>query len=180
LFGSESFTQIDSGWKFKDEIYKGGLTVKEYSLRDVTDQGVVISPLTIRVFQQSKYTQIVEILTAMSARLEVHDRVCIVAGTFRGLVKRVVDVHKDETIRFSCDNLLLYGIVTVSCWEVQRIFQLGDHVEVHCSEYKGLEGFIVAKGDLSAVVYVREGEVQAQSNYEVSPVWIIYVATQEI
>jgi hypothetical protein len=37
LFGSESLTQIDSGWKFKDEIYKGGLTVKEYSLHDVTD-----------------------------------------------------------------------------------------------------------------------------------------------
>jgi hypothetical protein len=37
LFGSESLTQIDSGWKFKDKIYKGGLMVKEYSLHDVTD-----------------------------------------------------------------------------------------------------------------------------------------------
>jgi transcription elongation factor len=88
-----------------------------------------------------------------------------------------VDVHKDKTIRFSCDNLPSYGIVMVSYWEVQRIFQLGDHVEIHCSEHKGLEGFIVVKGDLSAVVYVCEDEVQAQSNYEVSSVWIIYVTT---
>jgi hypothetical protein len=79
LFGSELLTQIDSGWKFKDEIYKGGLMVKEYSLHDVTDQGVVISPSTIRVFQQSQYTQIVEILNMMSVRLEVDDRVRIVA-----------------------------------------------------------------------------------------------------
>jgi transcription elongation factor len=136
--------------------------------------------LTIRVFQQSQYTQIVEILNAMSARLEVDNRVHIVAGTFRGLVRHVVDMHEDKTIRFSCDNLLSYGIVMVSCWEVQRIFQLGDHVEVHCGEHKGLEGFIVVKDDSSAVIYVHEGEAQAQSNYEVSPVWIIYVATQEI
>jgi ribosomal protein L24 len=168
LFGSESLTQIDSGWKFKDEIYKGGLTVKEYSLRDVTDQGVVISPSTISLFQRSQYTQIVEVLNAMSARLEVDDKVHIVAGTFRGLVGRVVDVHEDKTISFTCDNLSSYGIVTVYCWEVQRIFQLGDHVEVHCGEHKGLEGFIVAKDDSSAVVYVGEGEAQPQSNYEVS------------
>jgi Early transcription elongation factor of RNA pol II, NGN section len=127
LFGSKLLTQIDSGWKFKDKIYKRGLMVKEYSLYDVTDQGVVISPSTIRVFQQSQYTQIVEILNVMSARLEVDDRVHIVTGTFRGLVRHVVDVHEDKTIRFSYDNLPSYGIVTVSYWEVQRIFQLGDH-----------------------------------------------------
>jgi hypothetical protein len=32
-------------------------------------------------------------------------------------------------------------------------------VEVHCSEHKGLEGFIVAMDDSSAIVYVHEGEV---------------------
>jgi hypothetical protein len=53
LFGSESLTQIDSGQKFKDEIYKGGLMVKEYSLCDITNQGVVISASIISLFQQS-------------------------------------------------------------------------------------------------------------------------------
>jgi ribosomal protein L24 len=170
LFGSESLTQIDSGWKFKDEIYKGGLMVKEYSLRDVTNQGVVISASIISLFQQSQYTQIVKILNAMSARLEVDDRVRIVAGTFRGLVGHVIDVHEDKTISFSYNSLPSHSIATVSYWEVHRIFQLGDHVEVHCGEHKGLEGFIVVMDDSSAVIYVREGEAQSQSNYEVSSV----------
>jgi hypothetical protein len=50
----------------------------------------------------------------MSARLEVHNRVCIVTRIFRGLVGHVIDVHKDKTISFSCDSLPSHGIVTVS------------------------------------------------------------------
>jgi ribosomal protein L24 len=139
-------------------------------LHDVTDQGVVISTSIISLFQQSQYTQIVEILNVISARLGVGNRVQIVTGTFRGLVGHVIDVYEDKTISFSCNSLPSHGIVMVSYWEVQRIFQPGDHVEVHCSEHKGLKGFIVAKNGSLAVVYVCEGEAQPQYNYEVSSV----------
>jgi transcription elongation factor len=47
--------------------------------------------------------------------------------------------------------------VQVFIWEVVRVFDLGDHVEVHCSEHRGVEGFVISKDDVSVLLYVSEG-----------------------
>jgi transcription elongation factor len=104
----------------------------------------------------------------MSAKLEVGDRICVVLGTYRLLSGRINNICGNNTITFECDNFESYGVVQVFIWEVVRVFDLGDHVEVHCSEHRGVEGFIISKDDVSILLYVSEGQKQQQVACEVN------------
>jgi hypothetical protein len=160
MLGSELLVQSGQYWEFKGEMYRDGLLKRKYLLSSVTDVAITLTPSRIDFFWSSQHHEVLKVLNAMSAKLEVGDGICIVLGTYRLLSGWINNICGNNTITFECDNFESYGVVQMFIWEVVRVFDLGDHVEVHCGEHRGVEGFIILKDDMSVLLYVSEGQKQ--------------------
>ena len=116
--------------------------------------GVQLNPVAIELFRWSQHPYILQVLYNTSSEIRTDDRVHAIAGQFRGLEGCVIEIQEDRTLQFVCENLPSMGVLTVSVWEVQKCFLLGDYVEVRYGEYRCLEGFIVSRDDPFAIIYV--------------------------
>jgi hypothetical protein len=125
-FGSQSLSYVGhTVWKFRGTEHTYGLVERMYSLRYPREIDPIINAGDIGLFRRGTHHEVLEALNMVSAKIQVDDRTRVVSGTYRMLRGRVVEIGKGDTIHFQCEN-----VPSAESVEVERIFDLGDFVEV--------------------------------------------------
>ena len=102
--------------------------------------------------------------TSYMSNLQYGDRIQAIAGTFKGLIGHVLEIRDDSTVIFQSvdpgqsdekDMPKKPSRFQVCLSEVQKKFELGDHVQVLQGEFGDEEGYIVEINGENATVYKR-------------------------
>jgi transcription elongation factor SPT5 len=173
-FGSKSLRQLNGRWIFRKTIHVSGLCEDEYSLLDLTGEGVNPTDSELDLFRRSRHPLILECLEARLCELHVGDRASVILGTYYRLKGRITTIHENSIVSIQVyDFMLELDTVDVHISEINKYFTHGDLVGVHYGLHRGAEGLVIDLINRTAVIYVRKfislyGELREQPGEEVS------------
>ena len=151
VYGEHSVRQERDMFYFKGRTFVHGMMIFEIELYHLSDRSVNVENNEVNYFLQTREKWIVDAVNQGLVKLQVSDKVKVVAGPFQGFTGRLVNIENHNTVVFESEDLP--SPQSVRTWEVQKIFIRGDFVHVVCGDFKGSEGFIVDIDDKYAYLY---------------------------
>jgi transcription elongation factor len=137
-FGSKLLQQLNDRLIFWKNIHVSSLCEDEYSLLDLTGEGMNPTDSELNLFRQSQHPLILKCLEACLCKLHIGDRALVIAGTYYGLKGQITAMDKNSIVTIQVYNFTLeLDTVDVHISEINKYFTRGDLVRVHYGLHRG-------------------------------------------